>query len=594
MYKRIRKCTLPCNSDNDNIASCEDTLVAAAATAAFPNANILYDPGLGGSVGKAALETLICAAPKIKCGAETLLRDQIRTETKQARREQRDECTDVNKCCINDDTRQQIPPPCRNLHLLPHQDTLRRVAWWSQPSLQNIGIGIAILFLFIVLTAQFAHHWREVSPDLVRAVQIYLFAFRSIAVVAGFYLLALGVSTRSDVETLGSQHQNSADIEGLIVEYYPYSVRLYKSIYPTDPFLRAVVVPPLTDVGERNWVEIIICNLMFISIDNVLLLSSIPNEGFIGTWRSWFRSPIVREQWAARRPFFNDAMVRFVEQMLFPDAPMPCPSVWARATQNTLIVALAVVTLVVLIGSVAFWITWCFPTLGDMIFIYFEGLEALFLGAVILVLVYDVSDTSNTGLEEFNIRDKIDVEETFLEGYPTYVLLYQQMYQENCRLQAIRAPVDETNFNLQLMAFASMAGVLFQTIDSVLLLTSTTPDPSYVRLWRSWFQSCIIHTLWPSNRSYFTDTAIAYIDRMRIYTKRSPCVCARTNEQSLQAAIDNKAKKKRVSGEKEEAEECCAACVSWNVNPVACLRDAVLLASVSVARTSTEGESSEE
>ena len=421
----------------------------------------------------------------------------------------------ANKCNNDNNT-----PPCRNLHLKPPQSTLRRAPWWSTPSISTIGFGLAILLVFIISTVQFCLYWRAVSEEVSEAAEIYVTAFRAIAVTLGFYVLAFGIMQRGNLDVINSFHENSSDIEGAMLDYYPASLRLYKSIYATDPYLRTTSVPPDIDIEQRNYVEIVLCSVLFISIDNTLALTPLADQGFIETWRSWFRSPIVREQWPSSRPFYGEYTVRFVEQNLFPDSPLPCPSVWRIISDDQLMVVLFMLTFIWIVGTMWYWYSWCFPPLGKMIDLYFKCLEALFIGALILLLVYDINETATTGLITFNSRDVIEIEEGFLEHYPDGVIIYQQMYQENCRLQAIKPK--NINLNRQLMTCSAISGILFQTIESVLNLQSS-PDIAFVRSWDSWFNSCIIHTLWPANRQYFETSTVEFIDR-NLLKKRNPCV----------------------------------------------------------------------
>lgn len=412
--------------------------------------------------------------------------------------------------------------------LRPLQCTKRRAPWWSNPNNLNIALGLLLLFVYWAVTAAFARNWFKLRDDLAAATDIYINGFRTAWTVLGFFILAYGVHLRYQQARVNADDENSSAVEELMLEQFPYSLRLYKQLYPKDAPLQRARVPKNIDKNRQKFTEILLISILMVAIDDTLVLTPLPGTGAIHTWRSWFRSRLVQRAWPANRPFFGDEMVRFVEQNLFPNSPQPQPSWFRRLLALPLVLATGVLVVFTLIGSWLYWKLWCFPPLGNMVDLYIKALEALYISALVLILVFDVITNTSAAQVESD-RDNVQlVEILFLQNYPSTVRFYKQLYQNDCRLQTVKVPKN-VDKNEEIMANSVFSGILVQTISRSLSL-ATPPAEAFVRTWRSWFRSPIMREEWELINKCLVDEEVKRFISSQLFFEEEGAVQEKRNK----------------------------------------------------------------
>jgi len=108
------------------------------------------------------------------------------------------------------------------------------------------------------------------------------------------------------------------NIEGMFRSEYPYLQKLYSEIYSSNP---GIVVPELTKDQhlEATAKEQQACQILLQSIENIILtrtVSETHDSGWYNIFKSWLRSPTVREAWNNSKMFYNRQTGRFIEKII--------------------------------------------------------------------------------------------------------------------------------------------------------------------------------------------------------------------------------------------------------------------------------------
>lgn len=114
------------------------------------------------------------------------------------------------------------------------------------------------------------------------------------------------------------------ELEKMFMDHYPYLTRLYQQIYPSDtPLQGTSIMLSEEQMKTRKFFEIHMCTILFQTIENIYLLdfkggdfTDSHNIAWINKWRSWFKSPIVREQWSYRKQYIGQDTQNFIENYL--------------------------------------------------------------------------------------------------------------------------------------------------------------------------------------------------------------------------------------------------------------------------------------
>lgn len=179
--------------------------------------------------------------------------------------------------------------------------------------------------VFLVVNYYF---WK--NSDIVNSMKFmnYWEMLSAIGVIAGFFAIYVEY-TKSLEQTALEQQQlftqqmqaNWIDLEKYFVTSYPYLTRLYQQIYDKNP---TIMNPPLKwtpkEYHKMRMYEIHTCSILFQIIENIVASSShllqYEIDEWIVAWRSWFKSPIVREQWKYMRSYYNIKTQGFIDSCL--------------------------------------------------------------------------------------------------------------------------------------------------------------------------------------------------------------------------------------------------------------------------------------
>ncbi|AYV84518.1 MAG: hypothetical protein Hyperionvirus28_6 [Hyperionvirus sp.] len=124
-------------------------------------------------------------------------------------------------------------------------------------------------------------------------------------------------------QTLLNEAQvNWIEMEKIFINNYPYGERLYQQIYKTNKILQNNKIS-VKDMERVIAFEIHMCSILFQSIENVSwAIKKITGDwsniqyGWINAWRSWFKSPIIREQWELTKVFYGRITEEFVDKLI--------------------------------------------------------------------------------------------------------------------------------------------------------------------------------------------------------------------------------------------------------------------------------------
>jgi hypothetical protein len=127
-----------------------------------------------------------------------------------------------------------------------------------------------------------------------------------------------------DVEVKTNETQlNWIELEKLFISNYPYLSRLYSQMYATNPNFRNLDLKYSAEDWQKiQFLETHVCSILFQVIENICAKSDendkdVHYHEWLPTWKSWFRSPIVQQQWNAMKPFYTPKAQACVNEHLY-------------------------------------------------------------------------------------------------------------------------------------------------------------------------------------------------------------------------------------------------------------------------------------
>ena len=402
------------------------------------------------------------------------------------------------------------------------RDSVRLRPWYvPEPEFLIVVLLVTFVVIFVLGTVAF-FWWRAFfTPNVNDYVGLYVDMARTYFEIIAFYLLAAGSYYRYVAQRVTSTDRTEQELQAFLYGFWPFTARLFLQMYKTDCPLQESFIPPGLDEDQITVTEIIVCGNIFRTIATAVLQQPLQICGKLNLWRSWFRSPIVREQWLYVRCFFADSVTRFIDQNLMRDSPRPTPSLYARLTQNPVVVIVVLVTLFTLIGTILFW--WFADRFGDVFArtsLYVRILESVFLSLIVLLIALDNAEKAADTTFNFIMLTSSGADTIFITQYPVSLPFIKAAFPCNKRLQTVPIPatIDE-NKVIVFNGFASHG--LFQNIYSSLLLQNP-PMQEQLNLWRSNFASRFVRDEWKVNRRFYVPDIACYIDT-EIFDKAGCC-----------------------------------------------------------------------
>lgn len=117
------------------------------------------------------------------------------------------------------------------------------------------------------------------------------------------------------------------ELEKYFAQNYPYLARLYQQIYSGNKTLRGLPKGLNKDEMEKVVAfEQHTASILFQIIENIYVFLSSPlgsSEycGWLNVWKSWFKSPIVLQQWHQTRSFYNQQTQNFIDYCIIKECP---------------------------------------------------------------------------------------------------------------------------------------------------------------------------------------------------------------------------------------------------------------------------------
>lgn len=193
------------------------------------------------------------------------------------------------------------------------------------PTITIISL-VVVAVIFVVITVVY---W-TVPATKDQRINGYLSALVAVSLFLG--VLSFVISSNNQVV----QAANIAVSQDLSLDYGawlsleqrfasdPNLLRLYQQIYPNNIVAQYLPTPPVTP--DMVNAEIHMTSIMFqtmASINESVILSggtwaNMPDSGWLAVFRSWFLSPIVREQWELNKQFFGTEAIDFVNTYVYP------------------------------------------------------------------------------------------------------------------------------------------------------------------------------------------------------------------------------------------------------------------------------------
>lgn len=400
--------------------------------------------------------------------------------------------------------------------------------WFFNPNFYRNALLFGLFVLILVsLTVAYCWHYNLLAGTKEEAARLYIDIFQATFIVLGFYILAYGIYIFHRNLIINTVDQNAVSLDNLMRSHFPFSARLYSQIYPDNPVLCKLANSPSTlaamaaDEPKTRWTEIILIQILYSSVSEWIDFRPVPLPDTLRVARSWFKSKLVREQWPLYRQFYSDAVVSFVEQYCFPCSEHKMPPWWAYFLDNTLVVALTILTAFSLLGSIAFWWTHCFEPLGTMVGIWAKALEALYISSALILIFYDNMTTTLVDRHEIIELADFGLKTRALDEYPISVTYYKQLYQVDCELNAIK-PLVPASHEEELLFEVTLSPFLFENIDATLqLLDPSKPPDDQLRNWRSWGKSKIFNRFWQLDRQFYLCSTVRYVDCQVLSSPRS-------------------------------------------------------------------------
>lgn len=191
-----------------------------------------------------------------------------------------------------------------------------------------VAIAISIVF-FIVVTYLFWHNYEFVGTDQMGNYWVMLEAWGVLMAAGAIAIESMDSNNQKELERqrafIEQTENNWIELEKYFALNYPFLARLYQQIYSDNKTLKGLP-PNLTkdDMFKVVALEQHTCSILFQIIENVYIflssqLGTTEYCGWLNVWKSWFKSPIVREQWNLTKEYYNKQTQHFVDDCIILD-----------------------------------------------------------------------------------------------------------------------------------------------------------------------------------------------------------------------------------------------------------------------------------
>jgi len=395
------------------------------------------------------------------------------------------------------------------------------VPHWSRRT--RLLVAFAIL-VFVLATAAF-FWWHELfSDDVYLYWGLYGRGFAAVFAIVAFYFLMDNAAIYYDQQRTISGDTTSQQIVLFLGSLWPLSARLQRQLFPCNPLLEPAIIPNDLNPNLVRLVEEQVYDFIIQNIDNGIRQQPVQTRGNDNLWRGWFtHSPLLREAWAYRRHTVVEQTMAFIDQELMPGGMRRKVTCCARALINPLRFTAWIITLIVILLSIVYWI-WLVGKLPpgrlDKTSLFVDLLAAFYVSAVLITLVADAVATNDD--ISFNYENtRIDAaDSSVVTNYPDSIPFYRQFVLGNKMVQAgIHLPEAGSNPS-RIRNFAFIASRSFFIAVATQLRLEMPPHPDRVRVWRENFCNCFIREQWPIARPDFADDEAEYMTR-ELYNKAS-------------------------------------------------------------------------
>lgn len=188
---------------------------------------------------------------------------------------------------------------------------------------------IALIFLFAIVTYIY---WGRDVVDRTKFSQ-YILSLSVLGTCVSLYSLILtykyndtSFKKNSISSTIHNLERSYMDLEKLFMDYYPYSVELYREIYNNCDSIEYDKLN-IEDENKRTMVNSHLSSIIFQLIENTLIfLGDIKKNNnklyfqlynkWYGIWMLWFNSQILKSQWQNKRILYSKKTQQVIDMMV--------------------------------------------------------------------------------------------------------------------------------------------------------------------------------------------------------------------------------------------------------------------------------------
>ena len=188
---------------------------------------------------------------------------------------------------------------------------------------------VVLIIIVVIIIALTVIYWKlpaSFDPRFASYVQMLSVIGIVLAVITFLYTSSFQASQIQHFNLFDEQSITGSGWIDLEKQFManPNLLRLYKQMYRENIPLQSIPDPPVTD-AVRN-AEIHMSQIIFQNIDNINSYVTIPggswkdptHYGWLRSFRSWFQSDILREQWQYNKQFYDVQLNDFVNNYLLP------------------------------------------------------------------------------------------------------------------------------------------------------------------------------------------------------------------------------------------------------------------------------------
>jgi hypothetical protein len=203
---------------------------------------------------------------------------------------------------------------------------------------------LIVLSLLFTLTIASLYFWRSNKNNREKLTS-YFTVVSGVATAVTFISLWMELSssaaTSAEEQVKTREEQANAgfiEVYSLLMEYHPYSFRLWQQMSSNDPNVALVGEIPIDDIARRNRTEISVGNIIIQHVENIVGEMTPPggtwmdidfklpaNAEWVRIWRIWFRSVVLRTIWLNNKEMYDSSIVDFVDNQIIPHVYEPWP-----------------------------------------------------------------------------------------------------------------------------------------------------------------------------------------------------------------------------------------------------------------------------